>query len=197
MNYKNFVGVMVITSIALFMACQNQDNKNADSQESIESEPDYKTLGAEITGMAFASLSSNLMRAIEESGVEGAIDFCHIAALPLTDSVGINHQVSIKRVASKYRNPSNAPDGWESELLEYYAQLDKKDLSQDSLITLPNGEKVYTKPIILQGACIQCHGEIGKDIDLANYRAILKKYPEDKAVGFSPGDLRGMWVVRF
>ena len=193
----NIVTLVLSFFLVVSISCQIGNREGKDADNNLESEIDYKALGAEITGMAFATLSSNLMKAIEESGAEGAIDFCHTAAYPLTDSVAINHRVSIKRVAGKYRNPLNAPETWETELLDYYSSLDKTQLSQDSLVILPSGETIYTKPIILQGACVQCHGEVGKDIDLSTYRAILKKYPDDKAVGFKPGDLRGMWVVKF
>jgi Fe-S cluster biogenesis protein NfuA len=56
-----------------------------------------------------------------------------------------------------------------------------------------NGIKTvnYIKPIVTEGICLSCHGSENTISD--NVKQILsKKYPEDKAVGYSIGDLRGI-----
>jgi hypothetical protein len=55
----------------------------------------------------------------------------------------------------------------------------------------------YFKPIILQPMCWSCHGIAGSDIQPGAMEEIKKRYPSDLAIGFSEGDLRGMWHIRF
>jgi cytochrome c551/c552 len=43
--------------------------------------------------------------------------------------------------------------------------------------------------------CIKCHG--GKtDITESTQKMIAQKYPNDKAIGYQMGDLRGMWKIK-
>ena len=50
-------------------------------------------------------------------------------------------------------------------------------------ITIPNG------------LCLNCHGEPGKEINESTLEKINSLYPEDKAIDFKVGDLRGMWSI--
>jgi len=158
---------------------------------------DYKEMGLEITSSAFAKLSSNLMEAMESGGVSEAVKYCHVEAYPLTDAVAEDYEVSIRRVSSRYRNFSNAPVDWEVDLLNHYEAYSDPTAASDSLIFLEDGAVVYARPILLQGPCIKCHGTPGTDIADKDYALIKSLYPDDRAIGFAPGDLRGMWVVKF
>ena len=55
----------------------------------------------------------------------------------------------------------------------------------------------FYAPIKVQDLCLNCHGQPGTDIKAADYDLIKKLYPEDEAVGYKSGDLRGMWSIRF
>ncbi|MDH3268745.1 MAG: DUF3365 domain-containing protein, partial [Ignavibacteria bacterium] len=53
----------------------------------------------------------------------------------------------------------------------------------------------YLKPIIIQAECLNCHGsqtEIMPDVR----NLITQKYPDDKAIGYKPGDLRGAVSIK-
>ena len=51
----------------------------------------------------------------------------------------------------------------------------------------------YVEPIHLQPLCATCHGE---SIEPTLLEAIRSRYPEDQAVGFRVGELRGLfWAV--
>ena len=59
---------------------------------------------------------------------------------------------------------------------------------------LPNGRSGYVEPILLQPLCTACHGEkISKEVAII----IDEMYPEDQAVGFKTGDLRGVFWVEY
>ena len=51
--------------------------------------------------------------------------------------------------------------------------------------------------MLLQPMCSACHGKKGVDILPEVVSAIDSLYPNDKATGFTAGDLRGMWKISF
>lgn len=56
---------------------------------------------------------------------------------------------------------------------------------------------LFYKPIVLgMPACLQCHGK-PDDLSVNALAAIQAKYPDDKALDFSMGELRGMWRITF
>ncbi len=58
----------------------------------------------------------------------------------------------------------------------------------------PEGELGALLPIRLKAECQMCHGP-AETIDEGVMTAILEAYPDDQAVGYSEGDLRGwFWV---
>ncbi len=155
--------------------------------------------GDSISQEAQEALIGTLQKAIKENGVDGAIGFCNVEALPITDSVAKKHGVNIKRVSIQNRNPENHPDENESPLLEAYAYNSENDLeNRPNIQKIDNGETLlYTKAIKIPGGlCLNCHGDPEKDISESTLEKIKAYYPNDKAVGYKIGDLRGMWSVR-
>jgi hypothetical protein len=57
-----------------------------------------------------------------------------------------------------------------------------------------DGKRVfrYMKPIMVQDFCTTCHGG---DLSPAVEAKIADKYPEDRAVGYRPGELRGAFSM--
>jgi hypothetical protein len=54
-------------------------------------------------------------------------------------------------------------------------------------------KRVYV-PLVVEKGCLKCHGPVEK-IDPKVRETITKKYPDDKAIGFKEGDLRGVVVA--
>lgn len=155
--------------------------------------------GDSITTEAQAQLISSLQNAIAENGIVGAIEFCNLQALPILQEVGNKHQVNIRRVSNRYRNPSDQPNEEEKPLLDAYEYTaENKGKSDPNIQKFENGEVfLYTKPIVIPGGlCLSCHGEPGKDIDQQTLDKLAELYPQDKAKNHKIGDLRGMWSVR-
>jgi hypothetical protein len=155
--------------------------------------------GDSLTAEAQAQLISILQRAISENGTVGALEFCQVQALPILEKIGKERQVDIRRVSNRNRNPSNKPDADEAPLLDAYEYTAENGGKSDPNIQkINNGEVfLYTKPIVIPGGfCLACHGDPGKGIDDATLQKLTELYPEDKAINYKEGDLRGMWSLR-
>ena len=59
---------------------------------------------------------------------------------------------------------------------------------------LDEGRAGYVEPILLQPLCVACHGEA---IEPGLATRIAELYPQDRAVGFRVGELRGVFWVEF
>ncbi len=108
----------------------------------------------------------------------------------------------VRRVSEKFRNPADAPDAVEREVLRRWAQaqaegrLSPKDEYQES-VTEDGARYVrYMRPIFIAGpVCLQCHGApAALAPGLAD--ALRDLYPDDRATGYKVGDLRGAISVR-
>jgi hypothetical protein len=85
------------------------------------------------------------------------------------------------------RNAANVAPEWAEP---YVAEM----AADPTYIAGPNGELGALLPIKLKAECQMCHGP-AEEIDEAVMAAISESYPEDQAVGFVEGDLRGwFWV---
>jgi hypothetical protein len=154
--------------------------------------------GSEITGASFAALSGQLKASLAQGGVPAAIEYCSLAAYPLTDSLSEAHSVTIRRSALRFRNPANAPDSLERAVLQTYRTLvEAGQAPRPSAMPVRNGQVAFFAPILLQEPCLACHGTVGTDISESDYQLIRDRYPADSATGFSVGELRGLWSVRF
>lgn len=186
--------VLLLLAISGFFACKNSSiDEKSTVKETVSEQKDYLSEGKKITAIAFAALSGKLQNAMQRDGVSGAVSYCNLAALPLIDSLSKAHEVNIKRTSLKYRNPIDAPTDSETKVLNTFAdQLQNKE----ALSPIVKEHNFYA-PIMIAPPCLKCHGKIGETLAESDYKHILKTYPEDKAIGYSLGDLRGMWVVSF
>jgi hypothetical protein len=59
-----------------------------------------------------------------------------------------------------------------------------------------NGKKyfIYYKPITVAPFCLNCHGEPSR-MEPQVLKVLKEKYPHDRALGYKPGQLRGVFKV--
>lgn len=154
--------------------------------------------GNKIARLTALTLQKSLKNAIKQGGLEYAISFCNIEAMPITDSVSESESVEVRRLAKKYRNPLNETNPEESELYKSYILewLGGQQL-KPKIIPDNNGHPVYYNPIYVGALCLNCHGEPDKNINSGLAEMIKNLYPEDKATNFKQGQLRGMWAITF
>ena len=153
--------------------------------------------GSQISMATFKSLSGELRAALEEGGVPQAVPYCQVKGLPVADSLSRSFGVSIRRVTDRIRNPLDTMNALESEVFDGYLAAVAND---EDLVPVVRGfepDAYYFAPIVLQDMCLKCHGAPVTDIAPADHELIRQLYPEDQAIGYKPGDLRGMWSIRF
>ena len=147
-----------------------------------------------MVGQMTRSLQKELKRAIKEGGFVKAIDVCKTVAPSIAATLSEESGWGLRRTALKVRNPGNAADDYERDVLEKFvadlaAGAEAKKL-QHAEIVEEDGAKVFRfmRAIPTGKVCLSCHGENIKD----DVKAQLEKlYPEDQATGFKEGELRG------
>lgn len=141
-------------------------------------------------------LKGVLAKEIQSNGILSAVTVCSDTAYILSNNFGLERGVLIKRVSFNNRNRFNYPDEYESEILDNFASMKQKgELNENSeyseIVTIEEVKYLkYMKPIFIQAECLNCHGK-ESEITYPVRQLINKKYPQDKAVGYSLGDLRG------
>ncbi len=145
-----------------------------------------------------AELKGTLQSAIKADGPVKAISVCKDKAPKLAQKVSKEKGMEVERTSLKIRNELNAPDPWELSVMEQFehrkAEGEPVKTLEYSEIMQHNGNKVfrYMKAIPTADVCLVCHGEKIAD----NLSAEIKKlYPNDRATGFSKGDIRGAFTV--
>ena len=180
-------------TILIFSGCQNVVQKKPLSPEE---QAKYIQTGKKITTFSFKTLSKEVMNAINEGGVQHAVDYCHLQAGPMIDSLSKQYNAKISRVSDQYRNPQNKPDELDLTVIETYRkQLDEGQELQAHLENTGKEIIFYSPILILNPVCLNCHGVPGATAEQANIDFIRTKYPEDRAVGYKLGDLRGVWKI--
>ncbi len=141
------------------------------------------------------ALKPALKKAIKTKGLEHAVEFCAVKAPEITKKINQqNKEWTIKRVSLKNRNPSAKPDNWERKVLKMFdkRQSNGESAKKMAYSEMVNGEFRFMKAQGVQGVCLSCHSKnIAKNIK----SAIDKHYPNDKATGYSLGQIRGAFSL--
>ncbi len=142
-----------------------------------------------------STLISNLTKAIDEQGIESAALFCAEKAQGLTDSMSNVLGYKVRRISDRNRNTANELDNYEKEVFLAFQSSKENGTMIHSQVN--ESDRKYYKPILLgMPLCLKCHGS-SEDRDEAAYAVISDKYPNDMAINYTLGELRGMWVVGY
>jgi hypothetical protein len=137
-------------------------------------------------------LTARLNAAMAQGGAVAAIDVCAVDALPLTDSIAAaSEATAMKRTSLRTRNPHNAPDAAERAALEWFEERDAAGERPTSLVERDGSEYRYYSPLRVAAPCLNCHGPL-ESLAPAARAALVARYPDDTATGYSEGDLRGL-----
>ncbi len=150
------------------------------------------------TDELLAALKTTLQAELAARGPAGAIAVCRDTAQGLLDQVSRKYGgIYIRRVSRRWRNPADIPTPDEDSLLEVLETRSQAgSLPREWVDTLIlNGIPFlrYARPLVVDGLCLACHGEVlAPEVE----RILRLRYPHDRARGYRPGDFRGMVVVK-
>jgi len=180
-------------------SCNEQGTASDASNEEAQTLPDefYLKEGKMIASTAFKTLSTSLKEKMMEGGVVEAVEYCNIAAYPLTDSLSREYDVSIRRVSDRLRNQGNRGSELENEWIGKYKALQAKGEPLMPFIHRDDEHVRFVAPIAVKPLCLSCHGQLEKHISTTDYQVITDLYPEDQAINYATGDLRGIWSIAF
>lgn len=101
-------------------------------------------------------------------------------------------------VSHKNRNPDNQANARELELIDHYQERTRTNKTLEPVTLTYDDEVIFYSPISIKNQmCLNCHGQVDKDIEAENYITLQMLYPNDDATGFAMGDLRGLWKLIF
>jgi hypothetical protein len=178
------VAAALITAFVATLACAGDDALIGEARK--------------VATMMPPKLLSALQEEIGRSGPEGAIPVCKDMAPKMAGEISQQTGWKIKRVSLKARNDARAiPDAWEKAALE---DFDKRAAAGEPPAQLEKGEKVgneyrYVKALPVQPLCLSCHGPADL-LSPAVKTALGQNYPNDRATGYSVGQIRGAISVR-
>ena len=168
------------------------------------STPDTTNLVAEsrqTAGGLIQTLGGELKAAMTAGGPAEAIGVCKERAPKIAAEAAQRTGMQIKRVSLKNRNPKGVPDAWEVEAL---AGLEKRlaagekpeTLDTHAVVDTPNGKMYrYAKALVTQPACLNCHGA-AENLSPEVKAKLGEAYPDDKAIGYSAGMIRGVLSMK-
>ncbi len=151
----------------------------------------------EVIGQFFGMMQREMLAAMAEGGPTSVVGACRTIAPHLADSLSQLPGLTIGRVAMKIRNPQNAPDDFETAVLQTFASSTASAPDIHSEVVSAEGEPTvfrYMKEIIISERCLRCHGDPAGFSDSLQM-VIAENYPDDQATGYSIGDSRGAFTV--
>lgn len=142
-----------------------------------------------------STLQSELKLGLSEGGPVGAISVCSAKAPQIASDLSRRSGAKVRRTSLRYRNPANAPEPWEAEVLR---QFELASSTFDSTVPpeyfarAEDGSARYMSVIRVGPVCLACHGESLTPEIAAKVDA---DYPHDRARGYEVGDVRGAFSI--
>lgn len=138
---------------------------------------------------------------IDKGGPAGAIAVCRDQAPILARQASAASGWTVRRVSLRNRNPAAIPDAWERAALE---DFDRRAKAGEKPSGLEKGEVVtegqakiyrYVKALPTLELCVNCHGPTDR-LSPAVKAKLGELYPQDKATGYHPGEIRGAITIK-
>jgi len=144
------------------------------------------------------TLKQELQGGMQDGGPVNAISVCNLSAPGIANTYSVRNGWDVGRTSLRLRNPANAPDAWERSVLVSFDE--RKAAGEDPAkmehheVVRQDGVKVlrYMKAIPTAKLCLACHGE---NIDSITRTRLEKLYPDDQALGYKAGDIRGAFSI--
>ncbi|WP_259397383.1 Tll0287-like domain-containing protein [Shewanella sp. SG41-4] len=146
------------------------------------------------------ALKGQLQAAIKQGGLINAVSVCKSVA-PAIAAENSKEGWTLTRTSLRVRNSDNTPDEWELSQLQQFELVnasgqqpaDKPIVASEFIVNDDNTQFRYMKAIPAQQLCLGCHGS---NIEPEVSALLSKTYPDDKAVDFALGDIRGAFSLK-
>ena len=148
-------------------------------------------------------LGGKLQAAMKDGGPVQALSVCTVEAPAIAQRISEEEKITIRRVSAKPRNPTlGVPNDWQTLAMKQFeeglARGDKPaDMEFVEAVKAGGGSRMelrFAKPIVMQPQCTTCHGA-PEQISPEVKAKLNELYPNDKATGYKPGELRGAIVI--
>lgn len=144
------------------------------------------------------TLKQELQAGMQAGGPVNAISVCNLSAPAIANTYSVSRGWDVGRTSLKVRNPANAPDAWERSVLESFEERKAAGEAPAKMehyeVVREDGVKQlrYMKAIPTAQLCLACHGE---SVDSITGTRLKKLYPDDQALGYKAGDIRGAFSI--
>lgn len=188
MKVRSLLLFVFVLSFTIFWNC----SQSHDSEITEDQVQELRIIADEFT----KTIKSVLVNKMQTGGEISALSVCSDTAQMMTANFSDLKGIQVKRVSFKNRNDSDYPDPFEFQGLKYFEEMNEKGILKEGseyvkIVTENNGEYIrYLKPIFVSDVCLNCHGD--QSLLSSEVRDILvQHYPNDKAVDYKNGELRG------
>jgi hypothetical protein len=154
--------------------------------------------GRKVAEAFMQELKGELEQAIAAAGPVSAIGVCQSKAPAIAARLSVETGWQVGRTSLRVRNPDNSPDKWEKAILGDFERrrfqgAAPQELEVFEIVERDQGKVLrYMKAIPTGEICLLCHGAV-----LAPGVAdeLTRRYPQDKARGYKPGEIRGAFTL--
>ena len=180
----------LLIALASALTCSTVYAENIDKQRAMKSKAVVKEFMGQLKG--------ELKSAMKAGGPVNAINVCKDKAPAIAKNLSDKYGWKVARTSLKTRNPANAPDAWETSVLEKFDARQHsgepvKPMAYFQQVESNNGSTFrFMKAIPTGKVCLTCHGQ---DIDDKVTAKLKESYPEDRATGYKLGQVRGAFTI--
>jgi starvation-inducible outer membrane lipoprotein len=182
-------GIAIMTLALLLLACAGGPEARTPADEEL-----YRRAAMNLIEDLAGELQDELMSAVDERGVLSAVDVCQVTAPKLAAAHSVNGW-AIRRVSDRHRNPDNAADSHELEILSRFDTSSSPPYVEEWDSSGSVATYRFYKPIRTSHLCLNCHGTQERLAE-GLVEKVRRIYPDDQATGYELNQLRGMFVVR-
>lgn len=194
MNDKTLMS-LTLSLVLTVAACGKPANEGGAAAPAATAPPEWAVERARAAADALTGeLAGKLGDELRTGGPVAAITVCSEVAQDIA-AAHSREGLTVRRVSLRARNPADQPDAFERQWLERTEKRVRAGETVSETIEVDGAELRYLRPIFIAGVCMSCHGDPA-DFDAEVRQRLAETYPDDQAVGYEPGDLRGAVSVR-
>ncbi len=189
---KFFCICFVIFNLAFHCFCLPAWSQNDNKFDSKAVE-----IGKKTVRIFMSRLVSALDTIMKNQGVAEALAQYEDKIAEITKSIKdeMNQEIGIKLLSPRYRDVKNSPDYYEEQAYKDFLEAwhGKGRCPPYVIQEIRRDGKVfyrYYEPLFITNMCLKCHGSL-ESLDLEAAKRIKQDHPNDNAVGYRLGDLRG------